>query len=552
MEYRRPWLRGDLLGGLTMAAYVVPQMMAYSAIAGLPVVTGLWAVLLPLLLYALLGTSRLLAVGPESATAVMTATAVAPLAAGDPTRYATLAAALAVVTGLLAVLAPVARLGFLADLLSKPVLVGYLAGLAVTMVVGQLGKITKVSVEGMSLPAEVRSFVAGVPDVHGPTVALATAVLLGLFLVQWRLPRLPGPLLLVLGATVAVAAFDLQRYGIAVVGSVPSGLPLPALPDVSAYIDLVAPAFGVLLVAFADTILTARSFASRAGADAGSNRGTDIDANVELRALGACNIGAGLLRGFPVSSSASRTALNEAAGAHTQLSSLVTLICVVGVLLFAGPLLAQFPLAALGALIIYAAVRLVDLAELRRLAAFRRSELLLALATAIGVLLVGLLYGVVLAVGLSVVLLLVQVSRPHDAIQGIVPGLAGMHDIDDYPQAAIVPGLVVYRYDSPLFFANAEDFRRRALAAAEFQGSTVSWFVLNMEANVEVDITGLDAVEAVRTALAERGIVLALARVKRDLQDELDAYGLTERIGVERIFPTLPTAVAAYEATHPR
>ncbi|HYN92640.1 MAG TPA: SulP family inorganic anion transporter, partial [Pilimelia sp.] len=271
-----------------------------------------------------------------------------------------------------------------------------------------------------------------------------------------------------------------------------------------------------------------------------------VDANQELLALGAANIGAGLLRGFPISSSGSRTALGVAAGARTQAYSLVALAGVVAVLLFAGPLLARFPTAALGAIIVYAATRLFDLNGFRRLAAFRRSELVLALAALAGVLVFDILYGVLLAIGLSVAEMLHRVARPHDAVQGFVPGLAGMHDIDDYPQASTVPGLLVYRYDSPLFFANAEDFRRRALAAVADRTEPVAWFVLNVEANVEVDMTGLDALENLRAELTGRGVVFALARVKQDLLVALDAYGLTDTVGSERIFPTLPTAVAAY------
>ena len=290
---------------------------------------------------------------------------------------------------------------------------------------------------------------------------------------------------------------------------------------------------------YTDNILTARAFAAR--------RDYEIDANQELLALGAANLGAGLLRGFPVSSSGSRTALGDAAGSRTQLYSLVALASVVVVLLFAGPLLATFPAAALGAIVVYAALRLIDVAEFRRLATFRRSELLLALGALAGVLAFDILYGVLAAVALSVAEMLARVASPHDAILGLVPGLAGMHDVDDYPQARTVPGLVVYRYDSPLFFANAEDFRRRALAAVDQHQGPVAWFVLNTEANVEVDITGLDAVEALRRELDRRGIVFALARVKQDLMVFLKTSGLTASIGEERIFPTLPTAVAAYE-----
>jgi MFS superfamily sulfate permease-like transporter len=332
--------------------------------------------------------------------------------------------------------------------------------------------------------------------------------------------------------------FDLQRHGIAVIGAVPRGLPTPALPGVGDLRHLLLPAVGVLVVGYTDMVLTARAFAARGD--------HPVDANQELLALGAGNLGAGLLRGFPISSSGSRTALGVAAGGRTQVYSLVTLACVVAVLLFAGPMLALFPTAALAAIVVYAATRLIDIAGFRRLAAFRRSELLLALAALAGVLVFDILYGVLLAVGLSVAEMLHRVARPHDAVQGFVPGLAGMHDIDDYPQATTVPGLLVYRYDSPLFFANAEDFRRRALAAVENQREPVVWFVLNVEANVEVDSTGLDALEDLRAELVDGGVVFALARVKQDLLAALDAYGLTAAIGPDRVFPTLPTAVAAY------
>jgi high affinity sulfate transporter 1 len=537
--YHRTWLRGDVIAGVTVAAYVVPQVMAYSAVAGLPPVVGLWAILAPLAAYALFGSSRTLSVGPESATALLTATTVAPLAAGEPGRYAMLAATLAVVAGVLGILAWLARLGFLADLLSKPILTGYLAGLAVTMVVGQLERVTGVPASGSTFLSELRSFLGGLGHVHLPTAAFAASILAFLFLVRWRLPQVPGPLTAVVLAAAVVGVFGLTRFGIAVIGPVPTGLPTPALPSWSDMVDLVLPAIGLITVAYADTILTSRSLAGRTA--------STVDANQEFLALGMANLGAGLLRGFPVSSSASRTVLGLTAGARTQVSSLVTLGCVVLVLLFAAPLLATFPVAALGALIIYAAVRLVDVGEFRRLAAFRRSEAALAGGCMLGVLLVGILYGVLIAIGLSVAGLMWRVARPHDAVQGLVPGLAGMHDVDDYPQATVIPGLVVYRYDSPIFFANAENFRTRALAAVDQQAQPVAWFVLNVEANVEVDITGLDAVDAVRGELVGRGIVFALARVKRDLLDALDAYGLSASVGSERIFPTLPTAVAAYQ-----
>ncbi len=337
-----------------------------------------------------------------------------------------------------------------------------------------------------------------------------------------------------------MAAFGLdERYGIAVIGAVPSGLPVPALPSLDDLPQLVIPALGVLLVGYSDVILTARGFADRGDP-------LPLDPNRELLALGAANLGAGLMHGFPVSSSASRTALAQSAKARSQAYSLFAALAVLMVLLFLGPLLAHTPSAVLGAIVVYAAVRLVEVGEFRRLAAFRRRELLLALGCLLGVLALGILYGVLVAVTLSVVELLARVARPHDAVEGMVPGLAGMHDVDDYPTARTVPGLLIYRYDSPLFFANAENFRRRALAAVDEQTSPTRWFVLNTEANVEVDITALDAVEALRQELEDCGIVLALARVKQELREDLDAYGLTASVGADRIYPTLPTALDAY------
>jgi sulfate permease, SulP family len=537
--YRPAWLRGDLLAGITVAAYLVPQVMAYAQVAGVPPVAGIWAALPALVVYAALGSSRSLSMGPESTTALMTAVAIGPLAAGSPARYAGLAASLALLVGVLSVCAGLVRLGFAADLLSRPVLVGYLAGVALIMIAGQLGRVTGAPVRGSTFAAEVVSFAHGFGAWQPATVGLASAVLVFLLVVQWRWPQAPGLLLAMLLATGAVAAFGLTSHGVAVVGPIPSGLPVPHLPDLhwGELPELLLPAFTVMIVAFTDDVLTARSFA---------RRGERIRANRELVALGVANVGASLLRGFPVSSSASRTAIAMAAGSRSQLYSLVAAGSVLAVLYLFRPLLAGFPVAALGAIVIYAAIRLIDVTAFRRLLAFRRGELVIALLACAGVLAFNILYGVLLAVAVSVADLLVRVARPHAAVLGRVPGLAGMHDVDDYPDARTVPGLVVYRYDAPLFFANAEDFRRRALAAANSQAPP-RWFVLNVEANVEVDFTALEAVEAVRAELAQAGTVFALARVKQDLLARLEAFGLADKIGADRLFPTLPTAVEAYE-----
>ncbi|MDV3133779.1 SulP family inorganic anion transporter [Mycobacterium sp. 29Ha] len=539
--YQRGWLRGDVLAGLTVAAYLVPQVMAYATVAGLPPVAGLWAALAPLALYALLGSSRQLSVGPESTTALMTAVVLAPIVIGDPARYAALAAVLALLVGAICLLGGIARLGFLANLLSRPVLIGYMTGIAIVMIASQLGKITGVAVQGDEFTDQMASFAAGIGQVHWPTLVLAALVLLLLLSLAHWLPRAPGPVIAVLVATASVGAMSLDTRGIAVVGDVPSGLPTPGLPPVSLsdLATLVVPAVGIAIVAFSDNVLSARAFATR--------RSEVIDANAELRAVGMCNLAAGVTHGFPVSSSGSRTAIGNIVGSRTQLYSLTTLGCVIVVLVFAGGVLAMFPTAALGALVVFAALHLIDIAEFRRLARFRRSELVLALATTAAVLAFGVLYGVVVAVVLSILELLRRLAHAHDSVLGFVPGIAGMHDIDDYPGATRVPGLVVYRYDAPLCFANAEDFRIRALAAVFDNPEPVEWFVLNAESNVEVDLTALDALEQLRVELARRGIVFAMARVKQDLRESLDAAGILDEIGEDRIFMTLPTAVDEFK-----
>jgi SulP family sulfate permease len=544
LHYDRGWLRGDLLAGVTVAAYLVPQVMAYAEVAGLPPVVGLWAVVGPLLVYAVLGSSRQLSIGPESTTALMTAAAIGAMGAGDPERYASLAAALAIAVGLVCLLGYVGRMGFLADLLSRPVLVGYMAGIAVLMIVSQLGRLSGLEVEG-DTPLEQSAYtLLHLGEAHLPTLVLAAVVLVLLLVGQRLRPTWPNPLIVMLLAAAAVAVLGLRDAGIEVVGSIPSGFPAPGLPDVDprVVLELLVPAIGVAVVGYSDNVLTGRAFASR--------HHERIEANQEFLALGAANLAAGLTHAFPVSSSGSRTVIGDALGSRSQLYSLVTLAVVLLTMFFLDPLLAAFPMAALGGVVVFAAIRLVDLDELRRIGRFNRSELAVSLATTGSVLVLGVLPGIGIAIGLSILNQLRHIARPHDGILGYVPGLAGMHDVDDYPEAKQVPGLVVYRYDSPLFFANADDFVHRALAAVDASGTPVEWFLLNAEANIEIDLTGVDALDEVRRAVTERGIVFAMARVKQDMRDDLEAAGFVERVGEDRIFMTLPTAVAAYVAAY--
>lgn len=542
--YDRTWLRGDVLAGVTVTAYLVPQVMAYAEVAGVPSETALWAVIGGLAVYVVLGSSRQLSVGPESTTALMTASALGSLVAVGEDRVP-LAAALALVVGLCCLAGWVLRLGALADLLSRPVLVGYLAGIAFTMAVSQLGKLVGVPEDASSFADEIRQVLSHLDRVHAPTAALGLVTLAVLLVLAYFFPRAPVALIGMLGATAAVAVLGLRDHGVATVGTIPSGLHIPGLPAVAAQdlTGLVGPAVGIAFVAYTDNILTGRAFASR--------HGQTVDAQRELLALGGANLGAGLFGGLPVSSSGSRTAIGDAVGQRTQLGGAVTVLCTVLALLVLRPVLAAFPVAALAAVVVYAATRLVDVRELVRFGRFRLSEVVLALATTVSVLALGVLLGIVAAIALSVLDLLRRVARPHDAVLGLVPGVAGMHDVDDYPSARVVPGLMIYRYDSPLFFANAEDFRLRALHAVEEAdgdgGPPVRWFVLNVEAVSEVDITASDALEQLRAELVRRGVEVGLARMKEDLREQLAPTPFLRAIPRNRVFATLPTTVEAYE-----
>jgi SulP family sulfate permease len=558
-RYRRGWLRHDVFAGVAVAAYLVPQVMAYAAIVDLPPVTGLWTALAGIVGYAVLGGSRVLSVGPESTVALMAAAAIAPLAAGDASRAMALTAALSLVVAGWCAFARLLRLGVVADLLSQPLLVGYLAGGAVLMVVGQLGRLTGTEVEGESILAQLRSFVDVVGATHWPTLAvgLGTLVLL-LTLVALR-PRWPAPLVAVVAATAVCAVTGLNDHGVAVVGPVPTGLPVPHLPAVSwdDVRSLLVAGLGVAVVAYGDNTLIGRGFP--APVDDDRSKPPQIDPQQELVALSGVHAAVGLVGGFPVSSSGSRTALALAAGARSQLYSLVCAGCVVVVLVAAGPLIEQLPKASLGAVVVYAAGKLVSWQDFRRLARFRSNELVLALACTVGTVGFGILTGIAVAIALSLLEMAQRLARPHEGVLGRVPGLAGMHDVDDYPDAQTLPGLVIYRYDAPLFFANACDLRRRALLVVEQENQAypehpVRWFVLNVEANVEIDITAADELTALYHDLAAKGVRLGLARVKRDLRRPLERAGLAELIGEDMLFPTLPVAEEAYltwAAEHP-
>ena len=540
-SYRRQWLGRDLLAGVAVAAYMVPQVMGYAAIAGLPPIAGLWASLLPLVVYALIGSSPQLSLGPESTTALLTATTLAAMSNGDPDQLASVAGALAIATGLVCVVGRLLRAGYLSALLSRPILVGYLLGVAVLMVISQLGHLTGLSVPSGSVLTQVGYVLTHLSEINVATVIMAAAILVVLFVGTKLLPRMPWTLIAMLLAAAVVVLGHLERYGLELVGSIPAGWPRLTLPEVSwaEAASLLPAALGLSVVAYSDTVLTGRGF--------GTKTGDQINPNRELVALGVANVAAGLSQGLPVSSSASRTAIAYSLYARTQLYSLVVAVMIALTMAFGRPILAAFPWAGLGAVIVYAATRVVDISELRRMARFRRSELGLALATAAAVVVLGVLWGIAAAIALSLADLLRRIARPHDALLGYLPGQAGMHNVRERLDGRQVPGLVIYRYDSPLFFANAMDLVERALRAVDQADPPARWFVLDAEANINLDLTAADALEELRARLADRGIVFATTHLRTELRTTLARTGWVERVGADHLFATLPTAVAAYE-----
>ena len=553
-RYPRKWLRKDVIAGVAVAAYMVPQVLAYSAIVNVPPVAGLWSALAAIVAYAVMGGSRVLSAGPESTIALMAGAAIAPLAGGDPKRALALSAALCLIVAGWCLVARIFRAGIVVELLSQPLLVGYLAGGAVLMIVGQLGKVTGTKVGGESIVDQVGSFLSVVGLTKPLTLAVAAATLALILLIRWLRPSLPAPLIAVALATAVSAFLGLQDQGVAIVGAVPSGLPMPALPDVSMHDvqALVLAGLGVAVVGYSDNMLIARGFPAPLE-EGETNADVRVNPQSELVAMAGVQAAIGLFSGYPASSSGSRTALAIASGARSQIYSLAAGACIIAVLFFAGPLLSALPQAALGAVVFYAAGKLISPTEFRRLWHFRRREFVLAIVTMLGTVIIGILAGVVLAIAISLLEMTHRLARPHEGVLGRVPGLPGMHDVADYPKAKTIPGCVFYRYDAPLFFANIGDLRERvenvvAQENAAYPETPVRWFILNVEANVEVDVTAADGLRELAQELAARGVELGLARVKLDLYEPLDRAGVVDVIGKDMLFATLPVAEKAYLA----
>ena len=511
--YRVPTARRDLLAGLTVAALAIPAAMAYAELAGLPAVAGLYALLLPTVAYAFLGSSRQLIVGPEGSLSALVAAALFALATAGSPEALELAGAMALLVAACFVIARVLRLGWLADYLSRPVLVGYIHGVAVVLIVGQLAKLTGIDVDAGDPVPQLAELGREIGDISASTFAVAAVALLLLVPARYVAPRLPAALIVVVGAIVASKALGLDEHGVAVVGDIPAGLPelhVPSPPweDV---VTLAPAAAGVFLVSFADEVLTARSFAGR--------HGQHIRADQELLAMGAANAAAGITQGFPVGASGSRTAVNDSMGARSQIAGLLAAGAIVLVLLFLTAPIAYLPKAVLGAVIISAAIGLIDPGVWRELAAADRVELAIAAVTAAGVILTGVLEAIIFAVGLSMIDVVRRSARPHDAVLGWVDSLGRWADVARHDDAVITPGVVVYRLDDRLFFANASYVKARVQEALRGAPTVTTALVLDAEAITHVDAAGLQALEDIARTLDKDGIALHIARAKHPMSD---------------------------------
>src|SRR3954447_9821007 len=543
--YHRAWLVKDVIAGVVLTTLLVPQGMAYAELAGLPPITGLYTTIMCLLAYAVFGPSRILVRGPDPSLGPMIAATILPLivADGDPQRAVALASMLALMVGVIMILASVARLGFIADLLSKPTMIGYMNGLALTILVGQLPKLFGFGVDADGLFAEFGGFVRGLLD--GQVVPAAAAVGLGgivliLVLQRWA-PKLPAVLVMVVLGIAATSLFGLAERGVRLVGVLPKGFPPLTIPTVqwSDLGPLAAGALAIAVVSLADTISTSSVFAQRTG--------QEVHGNQEMIGIGTANVAAGLFQGFPVSTSASRTAVAERAGARSQLTGVTGAALIVLMIVLLPGLFRNLPQAALAAVVITASLSLADIPGTARLFRQRRMEFTLSLIAFAGVALLGVLPGIGIAVGLSILNVFRRAWRPYATVLGRVAGMPGYHDIRSYPEASRLPGLVIYRFDAPLFFANAKTFRDEILRIAREEPAP-RWIVVAAEPVTDVDITAADVLFELDHVLDGRGQNLVFAELKDPVRRKIEIYGLTEKIQPQHFFPTVGAAVEAFQA----
>jgi len=542
-SYRRQWLAKDVVAGVVLTTLLVPQGMAYAELAGLPPITGLYTSILCLLGYAVFGPSRILVLGPDSSLGPMIAATILPLIAakGDPERAVALASMLAIMVAAIMILAAVARLGFIADLISKPTMIGYINGLALTILVGQLPKLFGFKVETEGLIGEVIGFAEGLAK--GEAVPAAAAVgIAGIALIvvlQRWLPKVPAVLIMVVAAIAATTVFHLADHGVSLVGVLPQGFPPLTIPRVGLADlgPLFAGALGIAVVSLADTISTASAFAARTG--------QEVHGNGEMIGIGAANLAAGLFQGFPVSTSGSRTAVAERSGAKTQLTGVTGAILIILMIVFVPGLFRNLPQPALAAVVITASLSLADIPGTARLWRQRKAEFLLSIAAFLGVALLGVLPGIAIAVALSILNVFRRAWWPYDTVLGRVEGLEGYHDTRTHPDAQHLPGLVIYRFDAPLFFANAKTFRNEVQRLAKADPKP-RWIVIAAEPVTDVDTTASDALEDLDEALNAHGVSLVFAELKDPVRRKIERYGLTRTIDPHHFFPTIGGAVTAF------
>jgi high affinity sulfate transporter 1 len=541
-RYEVAWLPHDIFAGLVLATMLVPVGIAYAAASGLPGIHGLYATIIPLLAYALFGPSRIIVLGPDSALAAVILGVVTPLSGGDPLRAVTLAAMMALVSGTVLILAGIARLGFVTELLSKPIRYGYMNGIALTVLISQLPKLLGFSIESEGPLRDLWAIGGAILQGKANWIAFAVGLAtLAVILLLKNNKRLPGVLIAVVGATLVVAALDLgARYGVKVLGPLPQGLPAFAIPWIG-YSDLASVLAGgcaIALVSFADTSVLSRTYAARLG--------DKVDPNQEMVGLGAANLATGFFQGFPISSSSSRTPVAEAAGARTQLTSVVGALAIAFLLMVAPNLLRHLPNAALAAVVIAAAIGLFEIGDLKRIYRIQRWEFWLTVLCFVGVAVLGPIPGIGLAIAFAIAEFLWDGWRPHSAVLGRAHGVKGYHDITRYPDARRIPGLVLFRWDAPLFFANAEFFRERVLDAVAKSPTPVRWLVVAAEPVTSVDVTACDTVAEMDETLHARGIELCFAELKDPVKDKLKRFGLYAQLGEAYFFPTVGSAVSSY------
>ncbi len=539
LHYRRAWFRPDVQAGLSVAAIQIPTAIAYAQIAGFPPQVGLYACILPMLIYALIGSSRQLMVGPDAATAAMVAAAITPLAAGDPQRLVDLSMIVAIMVGLFSIVAGLARAGFIASFLSRPILVGYLNGIGLSLLVGQLGKLFGYEAATSGFVAGILALLENLLHIHWPTLILGSLSLLLMVLLPRRFPQLPGALCGVLLASLAAALLGLDRYGVELLGEVPAGLPQLSWPQTSLeeLKSLLRDATGITVVSFCSAMLTARSFAVR--------HGYSINPNHEFVALGLANIGAGVSQGFAISGADSRTAVNDMVGGKTQLVGVVAALVIAATLLLLNKPLGWVPMPALGAVLLLAGWGLIDVQALKGFWKLSRFEFSLCLLTTVGVLSVGVLPGIFVAVSIAVLRLLYYTYRPSDAVLGWMHGIDGQVELAKYPQATTLPGLVIYRFDAPLLFFNADYFKQRVLAVVD-GSERPNAVLLNAEAMTNLDISGLATLHEVQQILKAQGVHLSLARVTGQTLDLLQRSSMLGEIKPPLVFSSVRSGVSAY------